>query len=102
MLDIIEHALRENAVAFVRLKGERTAGKARRDFREQAGVRCMLLNLKSGAKGLTLVEANHVFLLEPVFNAANEAQAVNRVNRIGQTKPTTVHRCVRTCLNAAL
>lgn len=95
MLDIIEHALRENAVAFVRLKGERTAGKARREFREQAGVRCMLLNLKSGAKGLTLVEANHVFLLEPVFNAANEAQAINRVHRIGQTRPTKIHRCVR-------
>jgi SNF2 family DNA or RNA helicase len=33
-----------------------------------------------------------VFLLEAVFSAANEAQAINRVHRIGQTKPTMVHR----------
>lgn len=40
------------------------------------------------------VEANHVFLLEPLLNAAVEAQAVNRVHRGGQTRPTTVHRFV--------
>jgi hypothetical protein len=94
MLDLVQEALSKNGVGFVRLKGERAAGKARREFREEEEVRCMLLNLKSGAKGLTLVEANHVFLLEPVFNAATEAQAVNRVYRIGQSKPTFIHRFV--------
>jgi E3 ubiquitin-protein ligase SHPRH len=44
------------------------------------------------AQGLTLVEATHVFLLEPVFSAAMEAQAINRIHRIGQSKVTTVHR----------
>jgi len=94
MLDLVQEALTKNGVGFVRLKGERAAGKARREFREEEEVRCMLLNLKSGAKGLTLVEANHVFLLEPIFNAATEAQAVNRVYRIGQNKPTSIHRFV--------
>jgi hypothetical protein len=94
MLDIVQQALQTNRVDIVRLKGERTAGRVRQEFRENESVRCMLLNLKSGAKGLTLVEANHVFLLEPIFNAATEAQAVNRVFRIGQTKPTVIHRFV--------
>lgn len=40
------------------------------------------------------VEANHVFLLEPLLNAAVEAQAVNRVHRGGQTRATTIHRFV--------
>ncbi|CAN0389657.1 unnamed protein product, partial [Ectocarpus sp. 13 AM-2016] len=40
------------------------------------------------------VEANHVFLLEPLLNAAVEAQAVNRVHRGGQTRPTTIHRFI--------
>lgn len=40
------------------------------------------------------VEANHVFILEPLLNAAVEAQAVNRVHRGGQRRPTTIHRLV--------
>lgn len=43
---------------------------------------------------LRQVEANHVFLLEPLLNAAVEAQAVNRVHRGGQTRPTTIHRFI--------
>ncbi|CAM9448184.1 unnamed protein product, partial [Choristocarpus tenellus] len=40
------------------------------------------------------VEANHVFLLEPLLNAAVEAQAINRVHRGGQQRATAVHRLV--------
>lgn len=35
-----------------------------------------------------------MFILEPLLNAAVEAQAVNRVHRGGQNRPTTVHRLV--------
>lgn len=40
--------------------------------------------------GLTLVAAQTVFMVEPVFNEALEQQAISRVDRIGQTKETTV------------
>ena len=44
--------------------------------------------------GLTLVRANHVFLLEPAMDPAVEAQAVSRVHRIGQARRVIVTRLV--------
>ena len=52
----------------------------------------LLLPLRRGANGLNLTEATHVILLEPVLDPGAEAQAMKRVDRIGQTKPTFVHR----------
>lgn len=44
--------------------------------------------------GLTLVRANHVFLLEPALDPAIEQQAIARVHRIGQERPVLVSRLV--------
>lgn len=52
----------------------------------------MLMPLTSGAKGLNIIEATHVVLVEPILNLSSELQAIGRVHRIGQKKPTFVHR----------
>ena len=54
------------------------------------------LLVKQGGNGLNLQQAQHVVLVEPLLDPAEEAQAVGRVDRIGQTHTTHVHRFVVT------
>ncbi|CAI7928036.1 unnamed protein product, partial [Closterium sp. NIES-54] len=56
--------------------------------------RVLLLVLAVGGNGLNVVEAQHVVFVEPGLNAAAEAQAANRVHRIGQTRQTFLHRFI--------
>ena len=53
-----------------------------------------LISLKAGGFGLTLTEADYVFVLDPWWNPAVEAQAVDRTHRIGQDKTVMVYRLV--------
>ena len=53
-----------------------------------------LISLKAGGFGLTLTEADYVFLLDPWWNPQVEEQAVDRAHRIGQDKPVMVYRLV--------
>lgn len=55
-----------------------------------------LISLKAGGFGLTLTEADHVFVLDPWWNPAAEQQAVDRTHRIGQTRPVTVQKLIAT------
>lgn len=53
-----------------------------------------LISLKAGGVGLNLTEADYCILLDPWWNPATEAQAVDRAHRIGQDKPVMVYRLV--------
>ena len=53
-----------------------------------------LLSLKAGGTGLTLTEADYVFLLDPWWNPAAEAQAADRAHRIGQQNRVFVYRMI--------
>ncbi|KAI8903934.1 SNF2 family N-terminal domain-containing protein [Powellomyces hirtus] len=97
VLDYLGQGLAKNNVQFVKLNQGRAALKGQsavKRFREDDNVQVIMLNARSQSAGLTLVGANNVFLIEPVVNLALEAQAINRVHRIGQTRETTVWRYI--------
>ncbi len=58
------------------------------------GSTAFLISLKAGGVGLTLTEADYCFVLDPWWNPAVEAQAVDRAHRIGQQRPVNVYRLV--------
>jgi superfamily II DNA or RNA helicase len=53
-----------------------------------------LISLKAGGFGLNLTEADYCFVLDPWWNPATEAQAVDRTHRIGQVRTVMVYRLV--------
>jgi SNF2 family DNA or RNA helicase len=63
-------------------------------FQHTHGAAAMLVSLKAAGTGITLHAADYVFLLDPWWNPAVEAQAVDRVHRIGQTNTVFVYRMV--------
>ncbi|HYO86484.1 MAG TPA: DEAD/DEAH box helicase [Dermatophilaceae bacterium] len=63
------------------------------EFREGTAT-AFLISLKAGGFGLTLTEADYVYVLDPWWNPAAEGQAIDRAHRIGQDKPVMVYRLV--------
>jgi len=95
LLDLIEPALARAELPFVRLDGStRDRADVVSRFQDPAGPPVMLVSLKAGGSGLNLTAADHVFLCDPWWNPAVEAQAADRTHRIGQTRPVFVYRLV--------
>lgn len=63
-------------------------------FKNTQGPALFLASLKAGGTGITLNTAEYVFLLDPWWNPAVEAQAVDRVHRIGQKNPVLIYRMI--------
>jgi superfamily II DNA or RNA helicase len=63
-------------------------------FQNDPDCRLFLISLKAGGLGLNLTAAEYVFLLDPWWNPAVEAQAVDRAHRIGQTRQVFAYRLI--------
>jgi superfamily II DNA or RNA helicase len=63
-------------------------------FQNDAECRLFLISLKAGGVGLNLTAADYVFILDPWWNPAVEAQAVDRTHRIGQTRQVFAYRLI--------
>jgi SNF2 family DNA or RNA helicase len=61
-------------------------------FQHDPDCRLFLISLKAGGLGLNLTAAEYVFLLDPWWNPAVEAQAIDRAHRIGQTRHVFAYR----------
>jgi superfamily II DNA or RNA helicase len=94
MLDLIEVALRERDIAWLRLDGS-SRNRAQLVERFQSGeAPLFLISLKAGGVGLNLTAADTVIHYDPWWNPAIEAQATDRAHRIGQTQPVFVYKLI--------
>ncbi|AMD20041.1 HCL110Wp [Eremothecium sinecaudum] len=91
LLDILGSVMKLNSINYVSTnKKNYKFSKVVENFKNNPDISCILLNVKLQANGLTLVNASHVFLLDPIINIGDELQAVNRIHRIGQKRETCV------------
>ena len=63
-------------------------------FQNDADCGLFLISLKAGGLGLNLTAAEYVFLLDPWWNPAVEAQAIDRAHRIGQARQVFAYRLI--------
>ena len=97
MLDIIAEALADS-VRHLRIDGS-TANSYRQKavdhFNDRdSNVDVMLLSTKAAGVGLTLTGADRAIIYDPSWNPAEDAQAVDRCYRIGQSRAVTVYRFI--------
>ncbi|MCA9084138.1 MAG: SNF2 helicase associated domain-containing protein [Planctomycetaceae bacterium] len=95
MLSIVRHHLDEAGIEYEYLDGQtRDRQKRVTRFQEDENCRVFLISLKAGGLGLNLTAADYVFLLDPWWNPAVEAQAIDRAHRVGQTRTVFAYRMI--------
>jgi superfamily II DNA or RNA helicase len=94
-LKLLVPLLEKRGIVFEYLDGK-TKDRAAcvRRFQEDPACSAFLISLKAGGLGLNLTAAEYVFILDPWWNPAAEAQAVDRAHRIGQTRPVMAYRII--------
>ncbi|KAL2818730.1 SNF2 family N-terminal domain-containing protein [Aspergillus cavernicola] len=95
MLDLVAQVLCYNKYEYARIDGQSTLSarqSAMERFNNDDRCTVMLASIGSAAEGVDLTAACYVHLLEPQWNPMTEAQAVDRVHRIGQSRDVVVTR----------
>lgn len=96
-LDLIQIALEDHNIKYARLDGKMTRAKrsaALDAFRDDPSVTVIIISITAGGLGLNLTAASRVYVMEPQFNPASEAQAIDRVHRLGQTREVHTTRFI--------
>ena len=95
MLGIVRDQLDSRGITYEYLDGRTRKRKEKVDrFQKDADCSVFLISLKAGGHGLNLTAADYVFILDPWWNPAVEAQAVDRAHRIGQQKRVFAYRLI--------
>jgi SNF2 family DNA or RNA helicase len=94
-LSFVKSKLHEEKIPYEYLDGKTRdrAAKVER-FQHDPDCKLFLISLKAGGLGLNLTAAEYVFLLDPWWNPAVEAQAIDRAHRIGQTRKVFAYRLI--------
>lgn len=92
-LQLVRETLDAQKVAYAYIDGSSQDRDAQvKRFQTHPDCRVFLISLKAGGYGLNLTAADHVILLDPWWNPAVEAQAIDRAHRIGQQRVVTAYR----------
>lgn len=95
MLAIVRHHLDQRGIVYEYLDGQtRDRRSCVERFQTDENCPLFLISLKAGGLGLNLTAADYVFLLDPWWNPAVEAQAIDRAHRVGQTKQVFAYRLI--------
>ncbi len=95
LLAIVRANLASDGIEYEYLDGKTVDRQARVErFQQDAGCSLFLISLKAGGVGLNLTAADYVFILDPWWNPAVEAQAVDRTHRIGQKRQVFAYRLI--------
>jgi SNF2 family DNA or RNA helicase len=95
MLDLIRKELDKLQIPYEYLDGSTTDRQQRVErFQNNDSVRVFLMSLKAGGVGLNLTAADYVYIVDPWWNPAVEAQAIDRTHRIGQEKPVFAYKMI--------
>ena len=95
LLSIVKDHLDQEGIAYEYLDGQ-TVDRKTPVERFQSDSKCpvFLISLKAGGTGLNLTAADYVFILDPWWNPAVEAQAIGRAHRMGQQQKVFAYRMV--------
>ena len=94
-LELVRQYLKTHKIDFAYLDGSSTDRKEQVErFNREPNLKVFLISIKAGGLGLNLTEADYVFILDPWWNPAVEAQAVDRAHRIGQKKKVFTYKFI--------
>jgi superfamily II DNA or RNA helicase len=94
-LDLFRQYLDEKGITYAYLDGgTRDRQEQVESFQNNQDIKIFLISLKAGGLGLNLTAADYVFILDPWWNPAIEAQAVDRAHRIGQDRTVFTYKFI--------
>lgn len=96
-LDLIQPALTRDHIRYLRFDGsmsQKSRASVLDEFRDSKKGVVLLLSLRAGGVGLNLTAAKRVFMMDPWWSFAVEAQAIDRVHRMGQDEEVMVTRFI--------
>lgn len=95
LLALVRDELDKQGIAYEYLDGKTNKRNEHVErFQNDPACPVFLISLKAGGHGLNLTAADYVYILDPWWNPAVEAQAIDRAHRMGQTKPVIAYRLI--------
>jgi len=95
MLSLVENEFKKKGLKYSYLDGKtKNREEVVKNFQDSDEAQSFLISIKAGGVGLNLTSADYVFIVDPWWNPAVEAQAMDRAHRIGQENKVFVYKMI--------